>query len=30
VGWDGRGTIEDGGLPLKEFARRFDLIAAGK
>jgi L-ribulose-5-phosphate 3-epimerase len=30
AGYDGWGTIEDGGLPLKEFARRFDLIAAGK
>ena len=30
VGYDGWGSIEDGGLPLKEFARRFDLIAEGK
>jgi L-ribulose-5-phosphate 3-epimerase len=30
AGYDGWGTIEDGGLPLKEFAPRFDLIAAGK
>lgn len=28
--YDGWATIEDGGLPLPEFARRFDLIAAGK
>ena len=30
AGYDGWGTIEEDGLPLKEFARRFDLIAAGK
>lgn len=30
VEYDGWATIEDGGLPLEEFARRFDLIAAGK
>jgi hexulose-6-phosphate isomerase len=30
VGYDGWGSIEDSGLPLKEFARRFDLIAEGK
>jgi len=30
AGYDGWGTIEDDGLPLTEFARRFDLIAAGK
>lgn len=30
VEYDGWATIEDGGLPLPEFARRFDLIAAGK
>jgi L-ribulose-5-phosphate 3-epimerase len=30
VGYDGWATIEDGGLPLAEFAKRFDLIAAGK
>lgn len=28
--YDGWATIEDGGLPLTEFASRFDLIAAGK
>jgi hexulose-6-phosphate isomerase len=30
VGYDGWGSIEESGLPLKEFARRFDLIAEGK
>lgn len=30
VGYNGWATIEDGGLPLAEFAKRFDLIAAGK
>ncbi len=30
VGYDGWATIEDGGLPLSEFRRRFDLIAAGE
>ncbi len=30
VGYDGWATIEDGGLSLAEFSRRFDLIAAGK
>src|SRR5436190_9378370 len=30
VGYNGWATIEDGGLPLTEFARRFDLIEAGK
>jgi hexulose-6-phosphate isomerase len=30
VEYDGWASIEDGGLPLEEFARRFDLIAAGK
>ena len=30
VGYDGWATIEDGGLPLAEFSRRFDLIAAGE
>ena len=30
VGYDGWGTIEDGGLPLREFVKRFDLIAEGK
>jgi hexulose-6-phosphate isomerase len=30
VGYDGWATIEDGGLPLAEFSRRFDLIAEGK
>ena len=30
VEYDGWATIEDGGLPLPEFVRRFDLIAAGK
>ena len=30
VGYNGWATIEDGGLPLAEFARRFDLIEAGK
>jgi len=29
-GYDGWGSIEDSGLPLKEFSRRFDLIAEGK
>ena len=28
--YDGWATIEDGGLPLPEFAKRFDLIEAGK
>ena len=28
--YDGWATIEDGGLPLPEFAKRFDLIASGK
>ena len=28
--YDGWATIEDGGLPLAEFAKRFDLIAEGK
>lgn len=30
AGYDGWATIEDGGLPLEEFNRRFDLIIAGK
>lgn len=30
VGYDGWATIEDGGLELTEFSRRFDLIAEGK
>jgi L-ribulose-5-phosphate 3-epimerase len=30
AGYDGWATIEDGGLPLAEFRKRFDLIAAGK
>ena len=30
AGYDGWATIEDGGLELPEFARRFDLIEAGK
>lgn len=30
VGYDGWATIEDNGLPLSEFNRRFDLIAEGK
>jgi len=30
AGYDGWATIEDDGLPLTEFSRRFDLIAAGK
>jgi hexulose-6-phosphate isomerase len=30
VGYDGWATIEDGGLELAEFSRRFDLIAEGK
>lgn len=30
VGYDGWATIEDDGLPLAEFSRRFDLIADGK
>jgi hexulose-6-phosphate isomerase len=30
VGYDGWASIEDAGLPLDEFARRFDLIAEGK
>jgi L-ribulose-5-phosphate 3-epimerase len=30
IGYDGWATIEDGGLPLAEFSRRFDLIEAGK
>ena len=29
VGYDGWGTIEDGGLPLAEFSKRFDLIEQG-
>jgi L-ribulose-5-phosphate 3-epimerase len=29
AGYDGWATIEDGGLPLAEFSRRFDLIASG-
>jgi hexulose-6-phosphate isomerase len=30
VGYNGWATIEDGGLPLAEFSRRFDLIEEGK
>jgi hexulose-6-phosphate isomerase len=30
IGYNGWGSIEEAGLPLPEFARRFDLIAAGK
>jgi len=30
VGYNGWLTIEDGGLPLKEFNRRIDLIIAGE
>ncbi len=30
TGYDGWATIEDGGLPLAEFSRRFDLIEAGE
>jgi hexulose-6-phosphate isomerase len=30
VGYDGWATIEDGGLPLAEFSKRFDLIANGE
>jgi L-ribulose-5-phosphate 3-epimerase len=30
AGYDGWATIEDGGLPLAEFSKRFDLIAAGE
>ncbi len=30
VGYDGWASIEDGGLPLTEFRRRFDLIEAGQ
>ncbi|HSU65576.1 MAG TPA: TIM barrel protein [Tepidisphaeraceae bacterium] len=30
INYNGWGSIEEGGLPLAEFARRFDLIAAGK
>jgi L-ribulose-5-phosphate 3-epimerase len=30
VGYNGWATIEDDGLPLAEFAKRFDLIEAGK
>ena len=30
IHYNGWGSIEDGGLPLPEFARRFDLIAEGK
>jgi len=30
VGYDGWATIEDGGLELAEFSRRFDLIEEGK
>jgi hexulose-6-phosphate isomerase len=30
IGYDGWATIEDNGLPLAEFSRRFDLIDAGK
>jgi L-ribulose-5-phosphate 3-epimerase len=30
IGFDGWGSIEDDGLPLAEFNRRFDLILAGK
>lgn len=30
INYNGWGSIEEGGLPLKEFARRFDSIAAGE
>ncbi len=30
AGYDGWATIEDGGLPLPEFSRRFDLIERGE
>ena len=30
VGYDGWASIEDGGLPLAEFSRRFDLIEQGQ
>ena len=30
IGYDGWATIEDGGLELAEFSRRFDLIESGK
>jgi L-ribulose-5-phosphate 3-epimerase len=30
VGYDGWATIEDGGLPMAEFSKRFDLIAEGQ
>jgi L-ribulose-5-phosphate 3-epimerase len=30
AGYDGWATIEDGGLSLEEFSKRFDLIAAGE
>ena len=30
VGYDGWATIEDGGLELAEFSRRFDLIEEGR
>ena len=30
AGYDGWATIEDGGLPLAEFSRRFDLIESGQ
>ena len=30
VGYDGWASIEDGGLQLAEFSRRFDLIIEGK
>lgn len=30
IGYTGWATIEDGGLPLPEFVRRFDLIESGK
>ena len=30
VGYDGWASIEDGGLPLAEFSRRFDLIESGQ
>jgi hexulose-6-phosphate isomerase len=30
VGYNGWLSIEDGGLPLEEFNRRFDLILAGQ
>jgi hexulose-6-phosphate isomerase len=30
IGYDGWISIEDGGLPLAEFAKRFDMIAAGQ